>query len=514
MGWEGMRENIQNEYIRIALILAFVALIYVAPAYGEASAIPKGTVDPDIYVDIYNPEMTWTGTTLLADYHNPERPRIIEVNMQGEIVWEYLVPENLRKYRNPGFDVELLSNNNILFVLPRKGVYEINRNGNIVWSYLDKKVSHDADRLSNGNTLVVWGGWDEISDAQVKEINPKGEIVWSWYAKDHFYKPPYKDIYREGWTHTNAVTRLPNGNTLISLRNFNLTVEVDPEGSVVWSFDWEFLGKNPHEPEIHPNGNMLIALRKPHRVIEIDRETGEIVWKFKKPEVQTIRDNDRLPNGNTLIVERTKILEVTSEGKVVWELGVKGVTGEKKDKPRWFYKAERIGMVAPQISIVSPQSRTYELKDIVVSLEYSDVDLDTIWYRVYDRSRDKWTTEELTYVRNKWANALTFDGTENGVRKITLENGDYTLHAWANSTGWGDENLYQRKVVNTANTSVDFSILAKPAVITPASTIPSATPIATPPSSKSVPESTAVLLLALLLAVLYRTRRLRGRCVF
>ena len=506
-----MRENIQKGYIRIALILAFVALIYVAPAYGVAAAIPKGTVDPDIYVDIYNSEMTWTGTTLLADYHNHERPRIIEVNMQGEIVWEYLVPENLRKYRNPGFDVELLSNNNLLFVLPRKGVYEINRNGNIAWSYLDKKVSHDADRLSNGNTLVVWGGWDEISDAQVKEINPKGEIVWSWYAKDHFYKPPYKDIYREGWTHTNAVTRLPNGNTLISLRNFNLTVEVDPPGSVVWSFDWGILGLHPHEPEILPNGNMLIALRIPHRVIEIDRETEAIVWEFEKTGVKVIRDADRLPNGNTLIVERTKILEVTPNGKVVWQLGVKGVTGEMKDKPRWFYKAERIGTVTPQISIVSPQSRTYESKDIEVSIEYSDVDLDTIGYRVYDRSMDKWATEELTYLENKWANSITFDGTETGVRKITLEDGDYTLHAWANSTGWGDENLYQRKVVNTANTSVDFSVLDNPAAITPAPTIPSATPIATPPSSKSVPKSTAVLLLALLLAVMYRIRGLRRR---
>ncbi|NOZ77044.1 MAG: hypothetical protein GXO65_05115, partial [Euryarchaeota archaeon] len=438
------------------LILAFLALICMVPGYGEVGAIPEGTVDPDIYVDIYNPEMTWTGTTLFADYHNPGRPRIIEVNMLGEIVWEYVLPENLRRYTNPGFDVELLPNNNILFLLPLNGVYEIDRNGNIVWSYLDKKVSHDADRLPNGNTLVVFGGNDQIDDAQVKEVNPKGEIVWTWYARDHFYKTPYKDVYDEGWTHANAVTRLPNGNTLINLRNFNLTVEVDPQGSVVWSFDWGILGIEPHEPEVLPNGNILIALHgrpnsrviKP-RVVEVDRKTGEVVWQFGKPGLIGIRDADRLPNGNTLIAGGAlvhggpKILEVTPNGKVVWQLGVKGVTGGKEDHGKWFYKAERIGMVAPQISIASPEERTYEPGDIEVSIDYSDVDLDTIWYRVYDRSRDRWATGELTYVRNKWTNAITFDGTETGVRQITLEDGDYTLYAWANSTGWGDENLYQ-----------------------------------------------------------------------
>jgi phage terminase large subunit-like protein len=477
------------------LILVFGALIYMPLAYGDAA--PKGAVDPDIYVDVYKPGKTWHGTTLLADYHNPNRPRIIEVNMLGEIVWEYLIPENLRQYTNPGFDVELLPNNNILFVLPRKGVYEVSRNGSVVWSYLDEKVSHDADRLPNGNTLVVWGE-DEIGDAQVKEVNPEGRVVWAWYAKDHFYKSPYKDIYRQGWTHTNAVTRLPNGNTLISLRNFQLTVEVDPQGSVVWSFNWGSLGRHPHEPQVLPNGNLLIALRGPHRVVEIDRQTGAILWQFEKPTVKTIRDADRLPNGNTLIVERTKVLEVTSAGEVVWLLRVKGVTGEKRDKPRWLYKAERIGTAAPRISIASPQSRTYESGEVEVIIDYLGADLDTIWYRVYDRSRDRWATEELTYVRNKWRDAITFDGAETGFRKITLDDGDYTLYVWANSTGWGDENLLQRKVVNTANTSVDFSILAKPAVVTPA---------ATPPPSRGACGPAAVLLLALLPMVLYNLDR-------
>lgn len=55
------------------------------------AAMPRGTTDPEIYVDVYRPEKAWAGTTLLPDNHNIDRPRVIEVNMLGEIVWEYRV---------------------------------------------------------------------------------------------------------------------------------------------------------------------------------------------------------------------------------------------------------------------------------------------------------------------------------------------------------------------------------------------------------------------------------------
>ena len=333
----------------------------VASVSATPTPTPRGTVDPDIYVDVYQSDMAWAGTTLLADNHNLESPRIIEVNMLGEIIWEYQVPPKLRQYTNPGFDVERLPNNNILFVLPRNGVYEIDRSGNTIWSYLDKKVSHDADRLPNGNTLVVWGGGDKTSDAQVKEINPEGEIVWAWYARDHFYKSPYKDIYDEGWTHTNAATRLLNGNTLISPRNFNFVVEVDPQGSVVRTLGQGLLYYQ-HDPVILPNGNLLSASHRPppefaasitsYPALEIDLETGEIVWEFKWPKEvpQGARDADRLPNGNTLVQGGTRIAEVTTKGEIVWQLRLKEpiekeIRSTKQSfQRRSFYKAERIGI--------------------------------------------------------------------------------------------------------------------------------------------------------------------------
>lgn len=308
--------------------------------------MPRGTVDPDFEVEVHQSDMAWAGTTLLRDNHNLERPRIIEVNMLGEIIWEYLVPQNLKQYTNPGADVELLPNNNVLFVLPLNGVYEIDRSGKVVWSYLTKKISHDADRLPNGNTIFVFGAFDQKEDPQVTEVNPKGEIVWVWHARDHFAKPPYASISDEGWTHTNAVTRLSDGNTLISLRNFNFMVEVNPRGSVVRTIG-EGTFQHQHDPEVLSNGNVLVANSGATRqwAVEIDPKTGKIVWQFPGFAQQpTPRDADRLPNGNTLMTTPTNIVEITPEGSVVWQLVLKVVIEKEKARSQGFYKAQRVGV--------------------------------------------------------------------------------------------------------------------------------------------------------------------------
>jgi hypothetical protein len=311
--------------------------------------LPRGTPDSDFYVDVSVPEKIWPGTTILPDNHNSTFPKIIEVNRLGEIVWEYPLPEELKSFTNPGWDVENLPNGNILTVLPRKGVYEINRNKQVVWKYLDPRVSHDADRLENGNTLIAFGAGDTAGDAQVKEIDPAGNIIWSWHAKDVFTGAEYSGIADQGWTHTNAVTRLESGNTLISLRNFNVIAEVDPRGKLVRTIGKGLL-KSQHDPLVLPNGNILLANQdRPQTAVELD-PSGNIVWQFTIRDRRSwpVRDANQLPNGNTLITEADRIVEVTKDGQVVWQFRLAANTFTKPGDPvngpesRGFYKAERI----------------------------------------------------------------------------------------------------------------------------------------------------------------------------
>ncbi|MHC4444596.1 MAG: aryl-sulfate sulfotransferase [Planctomycetota bacterium] len=336
----------------IILFLLMAGLLFFCSGSGCNVTV---TQEGEIYVDIYDASKACVGTTIFADLHDGENPRIIEVDMQGTIVWEYAIPEDLKQFTNPGLDVEVLASNNVLLVLPRKGIYEIDRSGTVVWSHLDAKVSHDADRLSDGNTIYVYGAGDTVNDNHVKEVDSEGGLVWSWSAKDDYNVWPYAGISREGWVHTNAVTRMSNGNTLISPRNFSLTIEVDSSGETVWSMDWVSLyggtfpvGYDPHEPELRSNDHLLVCLQRtaPYQVVEIDRSTNQPVWEYYREGLRTSRDCDRLANGNTLIVgvlepdDESVIFEVTPAKEIVWQLKVKDVPAT--DSPGWFYKAQRI----------------------------------------------------------------------------------------------------------------------------------------------------------------------------
>jgi len=310
----------------------------------------------EIYVDIYDADQACDGTTLFADLHDMQNPRIIEVDMEGNIIWEYVIPDNIKQHHSPGMDVEYLANtDHLLFVLPGYGVQEIDRDGNVVWSHLDEKISHDADRLPNGNTLYVYGDFDTKNDPCVKEVNAAGQVIWSWYARDDYNIAPYDTISFQGWIHTNAVTRMPNGNTLLSFRNFNLTVEINTLDEVVWSADWgnSYPGYSgvfyPHEPEFHPADNhLLICLQNdaPNQIVELDRTSVLPVWEYQRDGLRTSRDADRLPNGNTLILgvltpaQESVIFEVTPAGEIVWQLKVYDTP--VGNQPGWFYKAERI----------------------------------------------------------------------------------------------------------------------------------------------------------------------------
>ena len=334
------------------------------PTNTPVPPMPRGVVDPAIEVTVYDQLRAWPGTTLLSDHHDTDKPRIIEVNMLGEVIWEYVLPADFKRHTNPGQDVELVSNGNVLVILPGKGIIEINRRGAIVWSHMDKNVSHDADRLPNGNTLYGFGDSDTIEDAQAKEVTPEGEVVWAWYAKEHFNEQSYLDIFEHGWTHTNAVERLENGNTLVSPRNFGVLVEVNPSGSTVRTIGKGLLIK-AHEPEFLPNGNILVANHsKQHELLEFDPNTNEIVWRFLPPYqriakalgigkkikkvIMPIRDADTLPNDNILLTAYGIVLEVTRDGDIVWQLQF---TDLKSALDGWrstgFYKAERIGLDAP-----------------------------------------------------------------------------------------------------------------------------------------------------------------------
>ena len=325
--------------------------------------------DGKFVIDVYSPDCMFKGTTLFAANDRDKTSHIVEVDYAGRVVWSVTpsdlmyVPRNLQV-----MDVERLPSGNTLFNIKDYGAFEVTRDRKLVWKVMDKGISHDVDRLPNGDTIFVRGWVDKGADL-VREVNPAGKVVWSWNGLAEYDRPPFADNNDEGWMHTNAVTRLANGNTMISLRNIDRSVFVDPAGKVVHEVLYgrgisaEHRAKakkasgagavfRPHDPELEANGDIVVASPGTNRVVEV-REDGSKVrtigmWPMKT-DYRGVRDANRLPNGNVLVVGFYRIFEVGPDGQMVWSLHRKGVnpTGHvrsslNKSDGSIFYKAQRI----------------------------------------------------------------------------------------------------------------------------------------------------------------------------
>ena len=109
------------------------------------------------------------------------------------------------------------------------------------------------------------------------------------------------------------------------------------------------------------------------RVLEVDLETGEIVWQYLGEDVlgffSPICSNaERLPNGNTLILESTKgrIFEVTPDREIVWEfVNPMYMERERMGWTNYIFKAHRYGYDFPgfQGKTLDPERFDYVIRE-------------------------------------------------------------------------------------------------------------------------------------------------------
>ena len=342
---------------------------------GAGPGCPEQSVeraDTPYVIEKNRPTCAFTGTTLFVD--SAATPVIVEMDMSGNVVWRHDPGSgdttrcnrvgNCETVNGPlvPMDVTRLANGNTLYGAKRNGLYEVNAAGKVVWKHMDGQASHDVDRLPNGNTLYA-RGWVGKGEDHLREVTPDGTIVWSWNGLKQYDRDPYGGVEDQGWIHVNAATRMPNGNTWISLRNFDIFVEVDRAGNVVREVKLPLPGTKiskkdrertsstfklvaPHDPEVAANGNLLI----PHAgvgglLVETDPSGTKIIFQKRfrrgKQRIYHIRDANRLPNGNILITSASRLVEINARGRVVWQMKHSELA-EKVKNDNQFFKAIRI----------------------------------------------------------------------------------------------------------------------------------------------------------------------------
>lgn len=362
----------------VRLVVPLVVLLLVGSLLGvQAATYTPGTAPPD------DPDEArpYPGDTLIGvqakGWFGNDNGTAIVVNPEGETVWEY-DPPNSRV-----FDVEALDNGNVLASVAtvetddcppevddqgrcvHNRVVELDYpNTTVVWSYEwwdvfpEHHEVHDADRLSNGETAIV-----DMGNDRAFTVDREGRITWQWNASEHLAEgTPFfdehvpagsADEFRQGgpesdWTHMNDIDRLENGNFQLSIRNFDVVVEVDPETNeivdVVGAPTRHRIMNEQHNPmRIESGGTLIVADSENDRVVEIDVESERIVWQYDGSGsgelLQWPRDADRLPNGNTLVTDSRnfRVLEVGPNGSVVWRYEMKAPRGI-------VYEADRLGV--------------------------------------------------------------------------------------------------------------------------------------------------------------------------
>lgn len=297
----------------------------------------------------------------------------------GDVVWSF-APEDSRV-----FDAELLENGNVLVSyathLPasecpeehleykpdrcvRNNVVELDYDTkDVVWEYrwLDAFINHhevhDSDRLPSGETAIV-----DMGNDRAFVVDESGSVVWEWSAREQIgpgtdfweeFGGPSRPAPESDWTHMNDIDRTDDGDFLLSIRNFDVVLEVNrstkeiehvtgqPRGT-----DKEVEGREPilddqHNPMLVGNeSHVVVADSEADRIVEVNRSSGEVVWTFREGLLWP-RDADRLPNGNTLVTNslRYEVEEVTPEGEVVWRYEV--AWNGKRGIP---YEADRVSI--------------------------------------------------------------------------------------------------------------------------------------------------------------------------
>ncbi|MDG2304630.1 MAG: arylsulfotransferase family protein [Candidatus Binatia bacterium] len=276
------------------------------------------------------------------------------MDMQGRILHTWRAPDPSAA----AWDfVELLPDGSLFGSAKYERLEKLDWNSKLLWS-VPVGPHHDLDIGEDGRVYVLTEERRELSidgdeylirDNDITILSPEGVVERQVRLSDLFSdlvpKPRLKKIQRHRAKqfhgdvfHANSIELLDRdvpgvgrrGSVLVSIRELDLiaVLDLDPP-RVVWSWGPGILDAQ-HHPSLLSDGRMLIfdngRARHWSRVLELAPNTKSLTWELRgEPKsslyTPTRGSAERLPNGNTLVVESGKgrVFEVTRSGEIVWD---------------------------------------------------------------------------------------------------------------------------------------------------------------------------------------------------
>jgi hypothetical protein len=264
--------------------------------------------------------------------------RLVSVGPQGATEW---VLDGEAVGARWFYDVDPLSNGNLLVTSTNAThtiVFELDPDTRErVWiDTLPMADTHDVDALNETHLVVAdKDGWNEsagTSDDRVFVYDRTSDTVtWEWRFREHLPTDLDGGVSK-GWSHVNDVDPVGEHGLLVSPRNFDQVLLLNRSTDRI---EWRLGADGEHATLYEPHNpdhletdagepTVLVADSENDRVVEYTRVDGTWTRTWSVGSSRTLswpRDADRLPNGNTLIVDSMnhRVIEVTPRGRIVWE---------------------------------------------------------------------------------------------------------------------------------------------------------------------------------------------------
>ncbi len=300
-------------------------------------------------VTVHDAALASAGPNLFVSGHAPEAT---VTDMDGRVLHRWTRP-----FRDVWPDREIRAHvteeGDLYAIFQWLGLVKLDRDSEILWSY-DGGPFNDLFVADDGTVTVMthetrlvprWNEREPVVENFLVVLDRDGRVASRHSLLEALerssYAPLLDDARRSGdFIHGNTVEVLDGtlenlapafraGNVLTSFRELDAIAVIDLEaGSVVWALTGQWRAQ--HQPSLLTGGRVLLfnnlAGDDVSEVLELDALTQEVLWSYRGDALSPFYSEkagscQRLPNGNTLIVESDggRAFEVTTDGAIVWE---------------------------------------------------------------------------------------------------------------------------------------------------------------------------------------------------